>query len=94
MLDENFFHVRVYSEARLTPDRTPNPADLQRCQDMSGKTLAMTAISMSWWLSAAVQADLDAQLCDERNRDFADAPDEGAQRAQMSRSRAQKSPWR
>jgi hypothetical protein len=61
--------VRVYSETRLTPDNDPNPADLQRCQAMSGQKLAMTSISMSWWLSAAVQADLDAQLCDERNRE-------------------------
>ena len=28
----------------------------------------MTKVSMSWWLSSAVQADLDAQLCDRRNR--------------------------
>ena len=29
---------------------------------------SMTKVSMSWWLAAAVQADLDAQLCDSRNR--------------------------
>jgi hypothetical protein len=28
----------------------------------------MTKVSMSWWLASAVQADLDAQLCDNRNR--------------------------
>jgi hypothetical protein len=29
---------------------------------------SMTKVSMSWWLASAVQADLDAQLCDNRNR--------------------------
>ena len=29
---------------------------------------SMTKVSMSWWLAAAVQADLDAQLCDRSNR--------------------------
>jgi hypothetical protein len=29
---------------------------------------SMTKVSMSWWLASAVQADLDAQLCDSRNR--------------------------
>ena len=28
----------------------------------------MTKVSMSWWLAAAVQSDLDAQMCDDRNR--------------------------
>ena len=28
----------------------------------------MSEVSMSWWLSQSVQAELDAQVCDERNR--------------------------
>jgi hypothetical protein len=28
----------------------------------------MSKVSMSWWLSQSVQADLDAQLCDKDNR--------------------------
>ncbi len=28
----------------------------------------MSEVSMSWWLSQSVQAELDSQLCDERNR--------------------------
>jgi hypothetical protein len=33
------------------------------------KSYSMVRVSMSWWLSAAVQADLDAQLCDAHNRE-------------------------
>jgi hypothetical protein len=33
----------------------------------------MSDVSMSWWLSQSVQAELDAQICDRRNREtFAD----------------------
>jgi hypothetical protein len=28
----------------------------------------MTKVSMSWWLSYAVQADIDAQLCASENQ--------------------------
>jgi hypothetical protein len=28
----------------------------------------MSEVSMSWWLSQSVQAELDTQLCDVRNR--------------------------
>ena len=35
---------------------------------LADTTLAMTKVSMSWWLSEAVQADLDAQFCDKGNR--------------------------
>ncbi len=33
------------------------------------KPPVMSEVSMSWWLSQAVQAELDSQICDERNRD-------------------------
>ena len=33
----------------------------------------MSEVSMSWWLSHSVQAELDSQICDQRNRQtFAD----------------------
>ena len=28
----------------------------------------MSDVSMSWWLSQSVQAELDSQVCDQRNR--------------------------
>ena len=28
----------------------------------------MGVVSMSWWLSQSVQAELDSQICDTRNR--------------------------
>ncbi len=62
------FKLQVFDTARLEPDLMPDPADLQRCNALLGMDLRMTKVSMSWWLSPAVQADLDAQLCDARNR--------------------------
>ncbi len=62
------FRIGVFDDADLSPDPNPDPADLQRCDDLKGRSLRMTRVSMSWWLSPAVQADLDAQLCDLRDR--------------------------
>ena len=47
------------------PDDTRFAAE---CGSLVDKKVRMTKVSMSWWLSAAVQADLDAQLCDKTNR--------------------------
>lgn len=32
----------------------------------------MSEVSMSWWLSQSVQAELDSQICDQRNRQSLD----------------------
>src|SRR6185437_2277065 len=58
--DIDLFKLSIFAEAQLTPDLDQDPADLQRCQDLAGKSLSMTEVSMSWWLSPAVQADIDA----------------------------------
>ena len=39
-----------------------------QCAGLAGKNPAMSQVSMSWWLSAGVQAELDAQFCDAGNR--------------------------
>ena len=39
-----------------------------QCAGLAGKHPAMSQVSMSWWLSAGVQAELDAQFCDAGNR--------------------------
>ena len=57
---------------RERPDIAPgdggDPSFDVECGALAGKPLAMTKVSMSWWLSEAVQADLDAQFCDKGNR--------------------------
>ena len=45
-------------------------ADAPECRVLARATPrpVMAVVSMSWWLSQSVQAELDAQLCDLRNR--------------------------
>jgi hypothetical protein len=63
-----FYKIGV--QAQLAAERA-GPEDVSfdaECGALAGKKVGMTKVSMSWWLSAAVQADLDAQLCDKKNR--------------------------
>jgi hypothetical protein len=39
-----------------------------QCAAFWNKKPEMSKVSMSWWLSASVQAELDAQFCDAGNR--------------------------
>ena len=63
---KGFFEIGVHAQLKLA---TPiDPLVEANCKQFVGKNLAMTKVSMSWWLAAAVQSDLDAQMCDDRNR--------------------------
>ena len=42
--------------------------ETRACLARGRQPLSMTTLSMSWWLSASIQRDLDAQLCNSRNR--------------------------
>lgn len=64
--EKGFFQIGVH--AILVPDESVDTVREANCSQFVGRELAMTKVSMSWWLSAAVQSDLDAQMCDERNR--------------------------
>ena len=64
--EKGFFQIGVH--AKLSPDVSVDPVREANCSQFVGRELAMTKVSMSWWLSAVVQSDLDAQMCDERNR--------------------------
>jgi hypothetical protein len=46
-----------------------DPACVEFAASLHNGKFSMTKVSMSWWLASAVQADLDAQLCDGRNRE-------------------------
>ncbi len=65
--DQNgFFQIGVHAQLSVT-----DPVDPVReasCVRFQGQRLDMTKVSMSWWLSAAVQSDLDAQMCGDENR--------------------------
>jgi hypothetical protein len=63
-----FFAIGVREQPHIAPVDGGDPSFESQCGDLAGKPLAMTKVSMSWWLSEAVQADLDAQFCDKGNR--------------------------
>ncbi len=58
-----FFKIGVFAKTKEV-----NDANETSCAPFTGKIIGMSEVSMSWWLSGAVQADLDAQMCDPRNR--------------------------
>ncbi|MGO9642734.1 MAG: hypothetical protein ACLP1Y_15675 [Candidatus Acidiferrales bacterium] len=64
--EKGFFKIGVHAQLLLA--KLIDPVREANCTQFVGKDLGMTKVSMSWWLSAAVQSDLDAQMCDDRNR--------------------------
>ena len=64
--EKGFFQIGVHAQLSLAVPI--DPVREANCTQFVGKELRMTKVSMSWWLSAAVQSDLDAQMCDDRNR--------------------------
>jgi hypothetical protein len=67
-----YYTIGVHETSQIGPAAGDDPSFERDCGalvgQLEGKPLAMTEVSMSWWLSATVQADLDAQICDSGNR--------------------------
>lgn len=67
--DGGLFWLKVDVAPSFGPLPGPAFGDDERCKQMTPNTrFAMSKVSMSWWLSAAVQADLDIQRCSIDNR--------------------------
>lgn len=64
----SFFQIGVRVEPTLVADGGSDPLLDASCAKFKDAKLAMAKVSMSWWLSQSVQADLDTQLCDKDNR--------------------------
>jgi hypothetical protein len=73
----SYFTFKMYRLPRF--DATPSDADVRpdaqldnyckRLTQLEGeKRPVLTEVSMSWWLSQSVQAELDSQICDWRNQ--------------------------
>lgn len=62
-----FFKIVMKEKPQIGPGANDPLFDAQ-CAALRNKTPAMSKVSMSWWLSASVQAELDAQFCDAANR--------------------------
>lgn len=63
-----FFQIGVRAKPNFAQGDVKDPVLDAACAGVAGQSLSMAEVSMSWWLSAAVQADLDVQLCDQGNR--------------------------
>ena len=63
-----FFAIGVRERPDIAPVDGGDTSFAMQCGGLTGRPLAMTKVSMSWWLSEAVQANLDAQFCDKGNR--------------------------
>jgi len=62
-----FFKILMKERPEIGPAANDSRFDRQ-CASLRTKKPAMSQVSMSWWLSASVQAELDAQFCDSANR--------------------------
>lgn len=65
----NFFKLSVSAQPELRYDGLAGPRDLKECKDIwTDAKLDTSQLSLSWWLAAAVQAEIDVQRCDKNNR--------------------------
>lgn len=70
----SYFTYKLYEHPRFDRGQCDKDAGeedkelAQACAPLSGKTPKMGEVSMSWWLSQPVQASVDSQICDWRNR--------------------------
>ena len=76
-ITSNYYTFKLYRLPRFDradSDSTvrPDPSLDEYCKPLTGveekNRPRMTEVSMSWWLSQTVQAQLDSQVCDWRNR--------------------------
>lgn len=73
-ISSSYFTFRLYRDPRFDKGQcdkqyTFDDKELDReCAPLAGKKPKMDEVSMSWWLSQPVQASVDSQLCDWRNR--------------------------
>ena len=61
----------MFENPKFSPDAgqpPPAAACAGLASDWRAGTDRMSDVSMSWWLSQSVQAELDSQVCDLRNR--------------------------
>ena len=65
--DQGFFKIGVFAVPNLKRPDQPTPDEELHCSAIWGKTLDMPEVTMSWWMSPTIQADLDAQLCGADN---------------------------
>ncbi len=66
-LNSSYFTFKMFKNPRFN-DFPEECASLAKAKPRP----IMSEVSMSWWLSQSVQAELDSQICDQRNRQSLD----------------------
>jgi hypothetical protein len=78
-IGSSYFKFGMFENPDFNPDPSGGPPDDDCARLASNWHPAvdkMSDVSMSWWLSQSVQAELDSQVCDKRNlKTFADLAD-------------------
>jgi hypothetical protein len=75
-IGSSYYLFGMFENPKFKPD-AGQPPTVDACQALAADWRAgidqMSEVSMSWWLSQSVQAELDSQICDLRNQQtFAD----------------------
>jgi hypothetical protein len=64
-----FYKLGISAQPDLRYDTSANPRDMQLCEKIWTPTkINVSRLSLSWWLSSSVQAEIDAQACERANR--------------------------
>jgi hypothetical protein len=68
-LRESYPTVEYVGGAGLHFESSADPHDLKECKGIwTDAKLDTNQLSLSWWLAAAMQAEIDVQRCDKNNR--------------------------
>ena len=71
LIGSSYFMFGMFENPKFKPD-AGQPPPIDACAALAANwrigTDQMSEVSMSWWLSQSVQAELDSQLCDLRNQ--------------------------
>jgi hypothetical protein len=64
-----WYHFTMFADMIAVPSLSGSASEKATCAKLQDRDISMTKVSMSWWLSYTVQADIDAQLCAKANQE-------------------------
>jgi hypothetical protein len=64
-----WYHFTMFADMTAAPSLSGSASEKATCAKLQDRNISMTKVSMSWWLSYTVQADIDAQLCARSNQE-------------------------
>jgi hypothetical protein len=64
-----WYYLTMFAKMKAVASPSGSAGEKAMCAKLQDREISMTKVSMSWWLSYAVQADIDAQLCAKLNQE-------------------------